>query len=42
MALAVTGKVRAQGETSALDDAVEVLSVLERGEAGARAVLASN
>lgn len=39
LALAAAGKVRAHCETYALDDAVEALSRLKRGEVRARAVL---
>jgi len=39
LALAAAGKVRAHCETYALDDAVEALSALKRGEVRARAVL---
>ena len=39
LALAAAGKVRAHCETYALDDAVEALGALKRGEVRARAVL---
>ena len=39
LALAAAGKVRAHCETYALDDAVEALGRLKRGEIRARAVL---
>jgi propanol-preferring alcohol dehydrogenase len=39
LALAAAGKVRARCETYALDDAVEALGALKRGEVRARAVL---
>jgi len=42
LALAAAGKVRAHCETYALDDAVEALGRLKRGEIRARAVLVPN
>ncbi len=42
LALAAAGKVRAHCETYALDDAVEALGRLKRGEVRARAVLVPN
>jgi propanol-preferring alcohol dehydrogenase len=42
LALAAAGKVRAHCEAYALDDAVEALSALKRGEVRARAVLVPN
>jgi len=42
LALAAAGKIRAHCETYALDDAVEALSRLKRGEVRARAVLVPN